>query len=157
MWLQFKRANKIHVLLFVTNFHVPIIVSFNPQTTHQPGFHNQCQPGPIWGLRTHYSPRYIFNRLHWNQGRRRALGKWVERGGHIWLFMVNIVLVTDFSVLKKKMLSYKEEICEAFVCLFVCLFKLKKKKLICLSVFQATPFLCTPSFRSISKALSSPL
>ena len=48
----------------------------------------------------------FLNRLHWNQGRSRALGKWVERGwGHILLFMVNILLVTDFSVLKKKMLS----------------------------------------------------
>jgi hypothetical protein len=29
-----------------------------------------------------------------------------EGGGvHIWLFMVNILLVTDFSVLKKTMLS----------------------------------------------------
>jgi hypothetical protein len=51
MWLQFKRANKIHVLLFFTNLHVPIIVSFNPQTTHQPRFHNNCRPGPICGLR----------------------------------------------------------------------------------------------------------
>ena len=35
MRLLFKRANKIHVLLFITNFHLRIIVIFNPQTTHQ--------------------------------------------------------------------------------------------------------------------------
>jgi len=55
MRVQFKRANiiqNVHVLLFIINFHVPIIVSFNPRTTHQPRFHNQCHPRPIWGLRS---------------------------------------------------------------------------------------------------------
>jgi hypothetical protein len=47
MWAQFKRANKKHVLLFIINFHVPIILSFNPRTTHQPRFHIQCHPRPI--------------------------------------------------------------------------------------------------------------
>ena len=36
VWLPFKRWNRTHVLLFITNFHVPIIVSFNRRTTHQP-------------------------------------------------------------------------------------------------------------------------
>ena len=29
MWLLFKRANKIHVLLFIVHFHIPIFISFN--------------------------------------------------------------------------------------------------------------------------------
>jgi hypothetical protein len=51
MRAQFKRANKIHVLLFIMHFHVPIIVSFSPRNTHQPRFHNQCHPRPSWCLR----------------------------------------------------------------------------------------------------------
>jgi hypothetical protein len=42
MWLQCKRSNKIHVLLYVTNFHVPIIVSFNHWATHQPHREDQA-------------------------------------------------------------------------------------------------------------------
>ena len=51
MRAQFKRANKIHVLLFIIHFYVPIIVSFNPRTTHQLRFHNQFHPRPSWCLR----------------------------------------------------------------------------------------------------------
>ena len=58
-----------NVLLFVTNFHVPIIVSFNPQTIHQPRFHNQCQPGPIWGIRSPLrTSLHLLNTLYWNLG-----------------------------------------------------------------------------------------
>jgi hypothetical protein len=39
MWLLFKRSNKIHGLLFITNFHVPIIVS---ASTH--GLHHTNRP-----------------------------------------------------------------------------------------------------------------
>ena len=51
VWLQCKRSNKIHVLLFVTNFHVPIIVSFNHWATHQPHQPNQCQHRSTWGIK----------------------------------------------------------------------------------------------------------
>jgi hypothetical protein len=47
MWLVFKRANKIHVLLFIVHFHVPIFISFNHRTTHQPRHPKQCKFGPI--------------------------------------------------------------------------------------------------------------
>ena len=32
MWLLLKHVKKIHALLFITNFHVRIIVSFKPRT-----------------------------------------------------------------------------------------------------------------------------
>jgi hypothetical protein len=54
MCLPFKRANKIHGLLFVTNFHVPILVSFNPAST------TNASLGPFEASEVHYSPRYIF-------------------------------------------------------------------------------------------------
>jgi len=38
-------------LLFITHFHVPIIVSLNPRTTHQPRHPKQCKSGPTWDLR----------------------------------------------------------------------------------------------------------
>ena len=72
MWLQCKRSNKIQELLFVTNFHVPIIVSFNHWTTHQPRQPNQCQPGSTWSLRSRLcTSLHFYNTLHWNQGCRR--------------------------------------------------------------------------------------
>ena len=48
MLLLFKRVNKMHLLLFIANFHVSIIVSFNPRTTHQPRHLNQCHPWTHW-------------------------------------------------------------------------------------------------------------
>jgi len=47
MWLLFKRANKIYVLLYIAHFHVPIFIIFNPRTTHQPRHPKQCKFGPI--------------------------------------------------------------------------------------------------------------
>ena len=39
--------DKIHVLLFIAHFHVPIFISFNPRTTHQPYHPKQYKFGPI--------------------------------------------------------------------------------------------------------------
>jgi hypothetical protein len=46
IWLLFKRANKIHVLLFITHFHVLIIASLNLRTTQQPHQSRQYMSGP---------------------------------------------------------------------------------------------------------------
>ena len=105
MRAQFKLANTIHVLLFIINVHVPIIVSFNLRTTHQPRFYNQCHPRPSWDLR---------NPMHWNQGRSRALTpNAYENGsglGKTYLtfygnFFYFFLLVAEFSALRQNMLS----------------------------------------------------
>ena len=102
MRAQFKRANKIHVLLFIIHFHVPIIVSFNPRTTHQPRFHKQCHPRPNWCLR---NP--LGTSLH--QGRSRALAPNAYESGSVLgktylTFYGNLfnflLLVAEFSALR---------------------------------------------------------
>ena len=92
MWLQCKRSNKIHVLLFVANFHVPIIVSFNHWATHQPYQPNQCQHGSTWSLRSR-----LCTSLH---------------------FRTNFVLVAAFFAIKQKVVGYSE-VWSLFVFVFV--------------------------------------
>ena len=73
VWLPFKRWNRTHVLLFITNFHVPIIVSFNRRTTHQPPPPKQCKSRPHLDLRCPlHTSLHAFNVLHLNHGYRRA-------------------------------------------------------------------------------------
>jgi len=59
MRVHFKRANKIHVLLFIINVHVPIIVSFNHRTTHQPVSTTNAIQDPFEASEVHCIPRYI--------------------------------------------------------------------------------------------------
>ena len=136
MWLQFKRANtkcKIQVLLFVTHFHISIIVSFNSSVTHQPRFHNQCQLGPIWGLRSPLiiSLHFLIHCIETTWHLPPILWKVGGGGGHIILFMVNIWLVSECSALKKNVNLTRDLKPFLFVCLFV---------LFCFSIFQASPF-----------------
>ena len=138
VWLQCKRSNKIQELLFVTNFHVPIIVSFNHWATHQPRQPNQCQHGSTWSLRSR-----LCTSLH---------------------FRTHFVLVAAFFTLKQKVVSY-QEVWSLFVSLFVFVFCF----LFCFVLVFFTCQFCKlpllpgspkgffPTFRSISKAWSSPL
>jgi hypothetical protein len=156
MWLQFKRANKIHVLLFVTHFHVPIIVSFNPHTN--PASTINASLDPFEASEVHYSPRDICNRLHWNQGRRRTLGKWVERGGGAYLTFYGKHFISNwFFSIKENNVKLTRDLKPLFVCFFV-----KKKLNYFACQFFKLPPSCVhqklpPSFWSISKGLSSPL
>jgi hypothetical protein len=79
-------------LLFVANFHVPIIVSFNHWATHQPHQPNQCQHGSPWGLRSR-----LCTSLH---------------------FRTHFVLVAAFFAIKQKVVSYPE-VWSLFVFVFV--------------------------------------
>ena len=132
VWLQCKRSNKIQELLFVTNFHVPIIVSFNHWATHQPHQPNQCQYGSTWSLRSR-----LCTSLH---------------------FRTHFVLVAAFFAIKQKVVSYSEVwslfvFCFCFV-LFWFFFTCQFCKL---PLFPGSPKEFPPTFRSISKAWSSPL
>ena len=128
MWLQCKRSNKIHVLLFVTNFHVPIIVSFNHWATHQPHQPNQCQHGSTWGLRSR-----LCTSLH---------------------FRTHFVLVAAFVALKQNVVSYPE-VWSLFVCLFLffCLFFV----LFCFGFIFTCQFCKLPLFPGSPKEFSPPL
>ena len=112
VWLQCKRSNKIHVLLFVTNFHVPIIVSFNHWATHQPHQPNQCQHGSTWSLRSR-----LCTSLH---------------------FRTNFVLVAAFFAIKQKVVGYSE-VWRLFVCLFFVFCFVLFWFFFYLSVLQASP------------------
>ena len=99
MWLLFKRANKIHVLLFITYFYNPIIISFNHRTTHQPRHPNQCQFGPIWDLRSPLRTLLDFyNALH-----LKHFEKWMrKRGGDNFTFCgKNLITNWIFSMTAK--------------------------------------------------------
>jgi hypothetical protein len=73
MWLLFKRANKIHVLLFIVHFQVPTFISFNP-SDYTPTPPSQAMQ--VWTHLRLRSPLHtsldLFNVLHLNQGHRSA-------------------------------------------------------------------------------------
>ena len=130
MRVQFKRANKIHVLLFIINCHVPIIVSFNPLHTKPVSATNATQD-PFEASEVHCVPRYILKYSALKPGAQQGtcpqrFGRWQRVGEYIFIFYgKHVLLVTEFSALKPKMLSY-QEVSSLFVCLFF------------------SPFLCTP-------------
>jgi len=111
------------------------------------------QPLPVWTIWSLRSPLYtslhFFNTLHWSQGQSRVLAPNTlesacgRRGGIFFLFMATILLVTEFSALKQKMLSY-QEVWSHFVCLF------------CFVVF-ACQFCKLPPFLGTPKVSPSPL
>jgi hypothetical protein len=81
--------------------------------------------------------------------------------GYILLCMVNILLVTDFSALKKNV-KLTRDLKPLFVLFFCFLFfSIKKTHYFACQLFNLPPSCAhqkpPPSFRSISKALSSPL
>ena len=147
MWLLLKRAIKIHVLLYTTYFHVPIIIDFNPRSTHQPCHPKQCKFGPIWNIR-------ISLRISLDFFRRapQHFGKWVKkRGGQNYFifYRKNLISSWIFSMKEKNVILL--DIWSLFVCffLFISPFMSTPKTFLPLSdpFLKNDPRLCNPLLR----------